>query len=134
MVAFVRALYVQQIKMHADDERMSEEAFYALFSDELRALMQAPHPGLAREPIGRILNVFFGWGVLPHQPVVLYAVMPAFGGTGGLYLVLVDLMVRGEPRQILVRPVRENGLWKIADISYQDGESLLDYYRRITRP
>jgi hypothetical protein len=134
MVEFVRALYVRQVKMRTDDERMSEEAFYALFSSELRALMQAPRPGLAREPIGRILNAFFGWGVLPHQPVVLNDVMPAYGGTGGLYLVRVDLMVRGEPRQIVVRPVRENGLWKIADISYQNGESLLDYYRRITRP
>ena len=134
MVEFVRALYVQQVRMHTDDERMSEQVFYALFASELRTLMQAPRPGLAREPIGRILNAFFGWGVLPHQPVVLYAVMPAFGGTGGLYLVRVDLMVRGEPRQVIVRPVRENGLWKIADISYQNGESLLDYYRLIARP
>ena len=134
MVEFVRALYVRQVKMHADDEHMSEEAFYALFSGELRALMQAPRPSLAREPVGRILNAFFGWGVLPHQPVVLHDVMPAYGGTGGLYLVRVDLLVRGEGRQIIVRPVRENGLWRIADISYQNGESLLDYYRRITRP
>ena len=134
MVEFVRKLYVEQVRMHADDEHMTEEAFYALFSGELRALMQAPHPGLAREPIGRILNVFFGWGVLPRQPVVLYDVMPAFGGTGGLYLVRVDLLVRGEGRQILVRPVREDGLWKISDIYYGNNERLLDYYRRITRP
>jgi len=133
MVEFVRALYARQVAMHASDERMSEEAFHALFSAELRALMEAPHPGLAREPIGPILNAFFGWGVLPHVPVTVAAVMPAFGGTGGLYLVRVDLLVRGEGRQILVRPVREKGLWKIADITYASGEGLLAYYRRITR-
>jgi len=44
------------------------------------------------------------------------------------------LMGCGAPRQISVRPVRENDLWKIADVSYDNGESLLDYYRRITRP
>jgi hypothetical protein len=58
--------------------------------------------------------------------------MPAEGGTGGLKLVRVDLVVRGEKRQIIVRPVREGGLWKIADISYDHGDSLLTYYRRIT--
>ena len=134
MVEFVRTLYARQVKMHADDERMSEEAFYALFSSELRALMKTPRPGLAREPIGPILNAFFGWGVLPHVPVAVAAVMPAFGGTGGLFLVRVDLLVRGEPRQLIVRPVREDGLWKIADISYGNNESLLAYYQRITRP
>ena len=134
VVEFVRALYARQIKMHTADERMSEAAFYALFASDLRRLMQAPRPGLAREPIGPILNAFFGWGVLPHQPVALATVTPGFGGTGGLSLVRVDLVVGGEPRQIMVRPVRENGLWKIADISYQNGESLLGYYRRITKP
>ena len=72
--------------------------------------------------------------MLPRQPVVLYDVMSAYGGTGGLVLVRVGLLVRGEPRQILVRPVREDGLWKIADIYYGNTERLLDYYRRITRP
>ena len=134
MVGFVRELYTEQVRQHASDERMSEQAFYALFARELSALMRAPRPGLAREPSGRLLHAFFGWGVLPHVPVTVAAVMPAFGGTGGLKLVRVDLTVRGAPRQILVRPVREDGLWKIADISYGNGESLAAYYRRITAP
>src|SRR5258708_27251940 len=113
MVEFVRDLYVQQVALHAVRKPIGEAEFFALFSHELRALMQAPRPGLAREPIGRILNAFFGWGVLPGQTVELDQVMPAFGGTGGLYLVRVDLVVRGEGRQILVGPVLENGLWKI---------------------
>lgn len=134
MVGFVRNLYVEQVRQHASDERMSEQAFYALFSRELSALMQRPRPGLAREPAGPILHAFFGWGVLPHVPVSLLDVMPALGGTGALKLVRVDLTVRGAKRQILVRPVREDGLWKISDISYDNGESLAANYRRITAP
>ena len=134
MVGFVRELYTEQVRQHASDERMSEQAFYALFARELSALMRAPRPGLAREPSGRLLHAFFGWGVLPHVPVTVAAVMPAFGGTGGLYLVRIDLLVRGEPRQIIVRPVREDGLWKIADVTYGNNEGLLAYYQRITRP
>jgi hypothetical protein len=44
------------------------------------------------------------------------------------------LVVCGEGRRIIVRPVSENGMWKIVDITYGLGESLLDYYQRITRP
>jgi hypothetical protein len=132
MVEFVRKLYVRQVALHAGKAPARGDAFYSLFARDLRALMQAPRPGAAREPIGRILNAFFGWGVLPGQPVQLDRVMPADGGAGSLKAVQVDLVVRGEKRQIIVRPVREDGLWKIADISYDHGDSLLAYYQRIT--
>ena len=129
MVEFVRKLYARQVALHAGKAPASGDAFYGLFARELRTLIQAPRPGAAREPIGRILNAFFGWGILPGQPVQLDQVMPA---DGGLKAVRVDLVVRGEKRQLIVRPVREDGLWKIADISYDHGDSLLDHYRRIT--
>jgi len=58
----------------------------------------------------------------------------ASSGDGRPALVRVDLTVRGKPRQIAVRTVRESGVWKIANVSYQHGESLLAYYRRITQP
>jgi ribosomal protein S28E/S33 len=132
MVEYVRDLYVREIEMHLSRKPSSAEAFSALFARDLRALMQAPRPGLAHEPIGRILHAFFGWGVLPGQPVKLVQVIPALGGTGGLTLVRVDLEHHGATHQIIVRPVREDGLWKIADVSYDNGEDLRTYYRRIT--
>jgi hypothetical protein len=132
MVEFVRDLYVQQVALHAVGKPLGEAEFFALFSRELRALMHAPRPNLAREPIGRILNAFFGWGVLPGQTVELGRVIPAFGGTGGLFEVIVELTIRGEERRVVVRPVRQEGLWKIADISYGHNESLLTYYQHIT--
>ncbi len=132
MVEFVRNLYVREIEMHLSRKSSSAAAFYALFARDLRTLMQAPRPNVGREPIGHILHAFFGWGVLPGQPVKLVQVVPALGGTGGLTLVRVDLDHHGATHQIIVRPVRENGLWKIADISYDSGEDLRTYYRRIT--
>jgi ribosomal protein S28E/S33 len=131
-VEFVRDLYVREIEMHLSRKPGSAEAFFALFARDLRVLMQSPRPHVGREPIGRILHAFFGWGVLPGQPVKLIQVIPAPGGNGGLTLVRVDLEHHGATHQIIVRPVREDGLWKIADVSYDSGEDLRTYYRRIT--
>jgi len=127
-VAFVRDLYARQVALHNARGRMAEADFLPLFARTLRTLMQAPRPGLAHAPAGPILNAFFGWGILPGQPVTLQWVRAAAGGA-----VAVEIVARGEPRQITLRLVREQGLWKIADISYGHGESLLAYYRRITK-
>ena len=132
MIEFVRDLYAREIAMHLARTPDSAEAFFALFARDLRALLQAPRPYAGREPIGRILHAFFGWGVLPGQPVKLLRVVAAEGGTGGRTLVRVDLEHHGATHRIIVRPVREDGLWKIADISYDSGEDLRTYYRRIT--
>jgi len=126
-VAFVRDLYARQVALHNARGRMTQADFLPLFALSLRALMQAPRPGLAREPAGPILHAFFGWGILPGQPVTLQRVRAAGGG------IAVDIVARGEPRRITVSLLREQGLWKIADISYGHGESLLAYYRRITK-
>jgi hypothetical protein len=132
MVEFVRDLYAREIEMHNARAPVSPEAFFSLFTGELRGLMQAPRPNAGREPIGRILHAFFGWGVLPGRPVRLLQVVPATGGTDGAGAVRVDLSVNGKTRQIEVHPLRENGAWKVADISYDQGDSLRTYYRRIT--
>ena len=127
-VAFVRDLYARQVALHNARGRMTQADFLPLFALSLRALMQAPRPGLAREPAGPILNAFFGWGILPGQPVTLQRVRAGAGGA-----VAVEIVARGAPRLLTVRLVREQSLWKIADISYGHGESLLAYYRRITQ-
>jgi len=130
-VEFVRQVYAREVEMHAARTPPSNDEFYALFARDLRALMLAPHPGLIREPVGRILHAFFGWGVLPGQPVKFVDAWPRPGGGTA---VAVDVAVHGEVRHLLPRMERENGLWKIANISYGNGESLRDFYWRITRP
>ena len=40
---------------------------------------------------------------------------------------------RGEPHKIVVRVIRENDDWRIANITYDSGKSLIDHYRATTR-
>ena len=132
MVTFVREVYTKQVDMRAADTPMSTAAFEALFSRDVVALMHASKVNAHKELEGPILNAFFGWGILPKLPATLDKVAPAADATGSLALVRVDMTFRGERRQILVRPVREGGTWRIADISYGSGPGLVAYYRRIT--
>jgi len=39
---------------------------------------------------------------------------------------------RGEKHEILVHVIRENDDWRIANIIYDSGRSLIDHYRAIT--
>ena len=39
---------------------------------------------------------------------------------------------RGESRKILVHAVRENEVWLVANIIYDNGKSLVSHYRGIT--
>jgi hypothetical protein len=128
MVDFVRDLYVREIERHNTRSPMSDAAFFAPFTSDLRVLFQAPRHD--SEPAGPILDDFFGWGVLPGHPVQLVEV--ARVKNRGLNLVRVDLVVRGETRQIIVHLARENDLWRIENISYDYGESLRAYLQRIT--
>jgi hypothetical protein len=132
MITFVRELYTAQAAAQIADTHPGSAEFDALFSRNMRALMNAPKVRPDERLDGAILNVFFGWGVLPKIPVTLDNVAPAADATGSPALVRVDIMVRGEKRRILVRPVREDGAWRIADISYGSGPGLVAYYRRIT--
>jgi len=132
-LSFVRDLYRREVDRHNNRTKMPNEAFTALFSSDMRALMQAPRSGLSDEPIGRILHAFFGWGVRPGQPVTFVQADSARGGSVERPAVRVVLDVHGARRDVLIRVLRENGLWKISDIDYGDGESLREYYRRITR-
>jgi hypothetical protein len=129
MTAFVRDIYAQAVDAHAAGMPMSDEAVEAVFSRKTRALMHAP--GLDQLPSGPSRHVLFG-SVPPGAEVKLGKVAPAFGGAGDLPLVRVDLVIRGNKRQVRVRPVREDGGWRIADIGYGSGSGLVAGYRGIT--
>jgi len=126
MVEFIRDLYVQEIERHTARAPISDAEFFARFTADLRALMQAPRHRAG--PAGPILDDFFGWGVLPGEPIKLMQVVPV----SARGLVRVELLIRGETRQIVVHLASEDGLWKIVDISYDQGDSLRTYFQRIT--
>jgi hypothetical protein len=130
---FVEALYENQARLQKTNTPLREDEFYALFARELRQLMRAPRPNLRNQPIGRLLNAFFGWGVLPVTEIKIGKVALVSGKDGGPATVGVELSYRGEQHKVLVRVVMENEVRRIADISYDSGNSLAEYYREITR-
>ena len=130
---FVEALYEEQARLNAANTPLEGDRFYALFARKLRQLMQASRHASPNAPIGPVLNAFFGWGVLPGTEVKIGKVARVSGSEYGPATVSVELNYRGEHHKVLVRAVQENEAWRVADISYDSGESLSDHYRLMTR-
>jgi hypothetical protein len=130
--AFVEALYQKQVRLQTTDTPR-EDDFQAPFARDLRRLMRAPKPNLRYQPIGRLLHGFFGWGVLPVTEVAIGKVAVVSGSDNGPATIAVEFSYRGEQHKVLVGVVVENEMRRIADISYDSGESLAEYYRRLTR-
>ena len=132
-VAFVRALYEKQARDLAANAPMSNAEFTALFSARMQLLMHAPRYYPPNEPTGPILNAFFGWGVLPSTEVRVGAVTRLSGSNDGPATIAVELEHHGEPHKAFVDIVRESGNWRVDDISYDHGMSLIEHYRRHTK-
>jgi hypothetical protein len=130
---FVEALYQKQARLQSADFPRDGIEFETLFARNLRRMMQAPRHGLRRQPIGRLLHAFFGWGVLPVTEVNIGKVALVSGKDGGAATVSVELSHHGQTHQVLVHVVVEDEVRRIADISYDSGESLAAYYRELTR-
>ena len=130
-VSFVRDFYVKEIARHAAKERVSEAVFLSVFTADAQNVWRAAQSNRNRAnlTVGPILHIFLGQGVLPGREVKLGAVAAAGGDA-----VSVALTVQGNPRQLIVRTVRDGGTWKFADIDYGGGESFMAYFRRLSAP
>lgn len=128
--AFVRELYEREIRSHLSRTGASEAEFLSVFSREVQDLWRAERASHVEIPAGPILHAFFGWGVLPGQKVSLVSVKPRAGASGAA-VVVVDLAVRDMPRQTLVHLVKENGRWRISNLSYDRGEDFVAFQRRL---
>ena len=62
---FLHDVYEREIARHNKRLPPDNDAFYALFTREMRELMHAPRLPNPRDPIGPILHALFGRGVLP---------------------------------------------------------------------
>jgi hypothetical protein len=129
-VEFVGDLYTRQLQFHLAKTGLGGE-FETLFTHDMRALMNAPRVNLSKTPEGPKLHAFFGWGILPGMDIRIDQVASA-SGPGQSGWVRVDLGYRGEQHHVLVRPVREDDAWRIADIIYENRGSLSDRYRQMT--
>lgn len=133
-VDFVRRVYQREILRDVRGGKLSNEAFWALFTAEVARLLQSPVQPRPNLPIG-LSHAFYGPGVLPGTEVTLQNVAAAPAGKaqgkGEGTAVAVDLQVRGTARRIIVRLARDQGHWRIADIDYGTGESYVTYQRKV---
>ena len=129
---FVETTYYKQARLHAAKSPLGNDEFYALFSPGMRRLMQAPRQYPKNQMLGPLLNAFFGWGVLPGAEIKVGKVEHHSGDEMGPATIRVEIEHRGQPHQILVHVIGPDDDWRIANIIYDSGKSLLDHYRSIT--
>jgi hypothetical protein len=131
-VEFVEMLYDNQARLLAANTPLGEEDFHALFAPDLRKLMKAPRRDPANQPIGPLLNAFFGWGVPPGTEVTVKNVARVSGAFEGPATIGLNVRYRGAKHRIRVHVIRDRGDWLVANIIYDQGKSLISHYRAIT--
>ena len=130
---FVETTYYKQARLHAAKTPLSQDDFHALFSPGMRRQMQAPRQYPKNQMLGPLLNAFFGYGVLPGAEIKVGKVERDSGDEDlGPATIRVEIEHRGEPHKILVHVVGPGEDWRIANIIYDSGKSLLEHYRSIT--
>jgi hypothetical protein len=130
---FVRALYEQQAELLAANKPLGDDEFYELFTRNLRRSMMPPRRARNHKPIGPILNAFFGWGVLPGAEVKIGKIALVSGNYEGPATVGVDVSIHADKHRILVHVVRKNEVWRVANVIYDTGKSLVSHYRGIRK-
>ena len=129
---FVDMTYQKQARLLAEKTPPNDEEFHSLFSPGMRRLMNAPKRNSKNLSLGPVLNVFFGWGVLPGADIRVRMLGMVSGDDLGPATFGVETEHRGEKHKILVHVIMEKDEWRIANIIYDSGKSLLDHYRGIT--
>jgi hypothetical protein len=131
-IEFVEVTWEKQARLHKEKAPLGEEAFYALFSSEMQKLMRAPRSMPANMPVGPLLNAFFGYGVLPGAEVEIGKIALVSGQGEGPATIGVAIKHRGERSKVLVHVIRESDDWRVANIIYDSGKSLINHYRAMT--
>jgi hypothetical protein len=129
--AFLHDLYEREIERHNKKLPPDNAAFMALFTREMRELMNAPRLPDPNVSLGPILHAMFGRGVLPGTEVILSGVTTV-RDDASLSELNVALTHRGEVRNLVVSLLRQDGAWRIQDIAYGPGDTLAGHYKRTT--
>jgi hypothetical protein len=128
---FLHDVYTRETERHNKHLPPDNDAFYALFSHEMRELMQAPRLPNPREPAGPILHALFGRGVLPGTQVILGGVQTV-RNEDSIAMAEVSMTVRGSIRELTVILLRQDGAWRIHQIGYGGRDTLTGHYQNIT--
>lgn len=128
---YVEGLYEKQVRLQAQKTPLDQQEFLELFSRGMRALMRAPRRPGRNVTLGPVLNAFFGWGVLPGTEVTTGKIRLISGQDEGPATIGVPLTYRGETHKVLVHVLLDEDGWRVANIIYDNGKSLLDHYREM---
>ncbi|TKW79117.1 MAG: hypothetical protein DI543_06910 [Bradyrhizobium icense] len=128
---FVEGLYEKQVRLQAQKTPLDQQEFLELFSKGMRAVMRSPRRPGRNVSLGPVLNAFFGWGVLPGTEVATGKIRLVSGQDEGPATIGVPLTHRGETHKVLVHVLLDEDGWRVANIIYDNGKSLLDHYREM---
>ncbi|MBV9568108.1 MAG: hypothetical protein JO172_08230 [Hyphomicrobiales bacterium] len=134
VIAWIAELYTTQASRIADSRPLEESAVRVLFTPEVAELWQAAHRDReAAAPAERELDPFFGWRV-PLGTKVSFAAVSQVLGTAEAPTLLIDVIVSGKPRRIVLDALDSEGSWRIANIAYDEGEDFISFERQRDRP
>jgi hypothetical protein len=123
---WTRALYQREIGRHLAGESVSQEEFLSPFTPRTQEAWLAARKGPGPAMDGPILHPYFGWGVLPRQPVALLGVETQ-QDDGSFARIKIDLRIKGLARWAIVEIRKISGDWRIDDIAYDQGQSFREY-------
>jgi hypothetical protein len=130
-IEWARDLYKAEAERIAKGSTLVDDAFLALFTPDIVELWRAakanPQPNT---PAGPMLNPLFGWNVPPGSDVTLLDVAILLG-TPQAPVLVIDLMVRGTPRRVILHLVEQPSDWRISGIFYDEGEDFVSFEKRV---
>jgi hypothetical protein len=130
---WIRDLYTAEATRIAQSQTLDEAEFLALFTPEVAKLRGGAHRSVdSNAPEEPKLNAFYGWRVAPGAKVSFVAVSKVLG-TFDAPTLLVDVVVSGIPRRIVVDAVEDEASWRIANITYDEGEDFVSFEKELAR-
>ena len=130
---FLRELYAGEAWRIAQGRALAQPELLALFAPQIAELLRLaladPDPALREGPAP---NALLGWDVPAGADIALLGVSQALG-TSEAPIFVVDVMVSGKPRRIVIDLVESPASWRISSIIYDEGEDFLSFERRLAR-
>jgi hypothetical protein len=131
---WIRDLYTAQASRIARAQALDEGQVLALFTPRLAALWQGAHK---ERELGALpdqaLDPFFGWRV-PFGTQVSFTAVFKVLGTAEAPTLVIDVVVAGVPRRIVLDALQDGTGWRIANITYDEGEDFVSFESRLPRP
>jgi hypothetical protein len=130
---WIRDLYVAEAARIARSQKLDEIEFLALFTPQAGEAWRAAHRRSdPTSPEDATFNAFFGWHVAQGAEAAFVGASKVLG-TFDAPTLLVDVVVSGVPRRIVVDAVEDEGGWRIADIAYDEGDNFVGFERKLAR-